>query len=72
MGRNVDDWRAPIIALTASALQKRSIEVSPWDVMAHVSKAAAIVAVAGELEVDLILMPTHGDQGVVHMIVGSC
>ncbi len=33
--------------------------------------AALIVAVAEELEADLILMPTHGDQGIVHMIMGS-
>ncbi len=33
--------------------------------------AALIVAVAEELEVDLILMPTHGDQGLVHLIMGS-
>ncbi len=33
--------------------------------------AALIVTVAEELEVDLILMPTHGDQGIIRMIVGS-
>jgi nucleotide-binding universal stress UspA family protein len=33
--------------------------------------AALIVAVAEELGVDLILMPTHGDQGIAHLIVGS-
>lgn len=33
--------------------------------------AALIVEVAEGLEVDLILMPTHGDQGIAHMIMGS-
>ena len=33
--------------------------------------ATLIVAVAEELEVDLILMPTHGDQGIINMIMGS-
>ena len=33
--------------------------------------AALIVAVAEELEVDLILMPTHGEQGIIRMIMGS-
>src|SRR5207245_4915308 len=33
--------------------------------------ASLIVAVAEELPADLIIMPTHGHQGIVHMIVGS-
>jgi universal stress protein A len=33
--------------------------------------ASSIIAVAEELPADLIVMPTHGRQGIVHMIVGS-
>ena len=30
-----------------------------------------IVTVAEELNVDLIVIPTHGDKGIAHMILGS-
>ena len=33
--------------------------------------ASLIVAVAEELQADLIVMPTHGRQGIMHMIIGS-
>jgi len=33
--------------------------------------ASVIVTVADELKVDLIVMPTHGHQGVERMILGS-
>ena len=33
--------------------------------------APVIVAVADELNVDLIVMPTHGDKAIEHMILGS-
>jgi universal stress protein A len=33
--------------------------------------ASVIVTVAGELNVDLIVMPTHGHKGVERMILGS-
>jgi universal stress protein A len=33
--------------------------------------AQVIVAVAGELNADLIVMPTHGHQGIERMIMGS-
>jgi nucleotide-binding universal stress UspA family protein len=33
--------------------------------------ASSIVAVAEELQADLIVMPTHGRQGIMHMIIGS-
>lgn len=33
--------------------------------------AQVIVAVAGELNPDLIVMPTHGHQGIERMIMGS-
>jgi universal stress protein A len=33
--------------------------------------ASLIVTVAQELHADLIVMPTHGRQGIMHMIIGS-
>jgi nucleotide-binding universal stress UspA family protein len=33
--------------------------------------ASLIVAVAEELQADLIVIPTHGRQGIMHMIIGS-
>ena len=33
--------------------------------------AGSIIAVAEELPADLIVMPTHGHQGIAHLIVGS-
>ena len=33
--------------------------------------APVIVSVADELEVDLIVIPTHGDKSIAHMILGS-
>jgi universal stress protein A len=33
--------------------------------------ASLIVAVAEELQADLIVMPTHGRQGIMHTILGS-
>jgi nucleotide-binding universal stress UspA family protein len=33
--------------------------------------ASLIVTVADELQADLIVMPTHGRQGIMHMIIGS-
>jgi nucleotide-binding universal stress UspA family protein len=33
--------------------------------------ASLIVTVAVELRADLIVMPTHGREGIMHMIVGS-
>jgi universal stress protein A len=33
--------------------------------------ASSIVSVAEELQADLIVMPTHGRQGIAHVILGS-
>jgi universal stress protein A len=33
--------------------------------------ASLIVTLAEELQADLIVMPTHGRQGIMHMIIGS-
>jgi nucleotide-binding universal stress UspA family protein len=43
--------------------------------VAHVERshkpAAAIVALADALDVDIILMPTHGRSGLSHLVAGS-
>jgi nucleotide-binding universal stress UspA family protein len=57
-------------------LQKLASEHLPSDfayqiVLRTGDPASLIVAVAAELQADLIVMPTHGRQGIMHMIIGS-
>lgn len=53
------------------AQQHVAADISHQIVVRTGDPAALIVAVAEELGVDLILMPTHGEQGFARMIAGS-
>ncbi len=62
--------------IAARELEKLARQCLPSDfpyriVLRTGDPASLIVAVAEELPADLIVMPTRGHRGIVHMIIGS-
>jgi nucleotide-binding universal stress UspA family protein len=53
----------------ASGLRERGVHASTW--LSYTEPGPAIVETAADLQVDLIVMSTHGRGGVGHLIYGS-
>jgi universal stress protein A len=71
----MEQANADMLRLTQEKLEAFRQEIGPAiQTAAHVrmgSPYAEIVAAAQELEIDLIILPTHGYTGLKHILIGS-